>query len=225
VRTRAIVTSHPDLACFVCGRRLLRGELPEEFFADGQPRTVCELCAPRALREGWPRAHEGQPPSMPALGVRRRRGLLARLRQPAPPPAIPSADPDRELTGSATAGGEPELVQLAPELDAAELCESPLERAIAAFNSGEYPRRVAGLSRSLGAPEVSVRLDEDLGVVSILVAWELCWYRYELDALAHSPQARPAGQGNELAELARGERLANALADERGAISLAALRA
>jgi len=38
--TRSIVTSQPDVACDVCGRRLLRGELPDVFLAGGQRRTV-----------------------------------------------------------------------------------------------------------------------------------------------------------------------------------------
>src|SRR6478735_2579925 len=50
--TRTIVTSQPDVACDVCERRLLRGEHAEVFLADGRPRMVCELCAPRAAHEG-----------------------------------------------------------------------------------------------------------------------------------------------------------------------------
>ena len=50
------------------------------------------------------------------------------------------------------------------------------------FNASEYPRRVAGLARSLGAPEVSVRAGEAVASsIVIVVAWELCWYRYEVD--------------------------------------------
>ena len=51
--TRSIVTSQPDVACDVCGRRLLRGERSDLFLAAGRRRTVCELCAPRAAHEGW----------------------------------------------------------------------------------------------------------------------------------------------------------------------------
>src|SRR6478672_993700 len=79
--TRAIVTSQPDVACYVCGRRLLRGEHPELFVADGETRTVCELCTPRAVRAGWPREHEAGEHVEPL--TRRRRGLMARLRQAA----------------------------------------------------------------------------------------------------------------------------------------------
>ena len=56
--TRSIVTSHPEVACEVCGRRLLRGEQPEVFLSGGQRRMVCELCVPRATHEGWLRESE-----------------------------------------------------------------------------------------------------------------------------------------------------------------------
>jgi hypothetical protein len=48
--TRSIITNQPDVACDVCGRRLLRGEQSEVFLAAGQRRTVCELCSPRSSR-------------------------------------------------------------------------------------------------------------------------------------------------------------------------------
>jgi hypothetical protein len=98
-----------------------------------------------------------------------------------------------------------------------------VERAIAMFNAGEHPRRVAGVARSLGAPVVSVRPDKDLGsLVSIVIAWELCWYRYGVDVEDPDAGARVLAQGTELSELAREERVANAVADELGALSLIA---
>jgi hypothetical protein len=100
---------------------------------------------------------------------------------------------------------------------------SYLERAVAAFNLSEFPRRVAGVARSLGAPEVSVRSAEHLGsVVRIVVAWELCWYRYEVDLSDGLQEACVIGQGTELSELPREDRLANAAADESGALALIA---
>jgi hypothetical protein len=100
---------------------------------------------------------------------------------------------------------------------------SHLERAVAAFNLSEFPRRVAGVARSLGAPEVSVRSAEHLSsVVRIVVAWELCWYRYEVDLSDGLEEACVIGQGTELAELPREDRLANATADEAGALALTA---
>ena len=65
------------------------------------------------------------------------------------------------------------------------------------FNASEYPRRVAGLMRSLGAPAVCVRPAEHLDeAVRIVVAWELCWYRYEVDLTEERPLAQAAGAGH-----------------------------
>jgi hypothetical protein len=98
-----------------------------------------------------------------------------------------------------------------------------VERAIELFNAGEHPRRVAGVARSLGAPGVSVRPDKDFGsLVSIVIAWELCWYRYGVDIDDEEAGARVLAQGTELTELDRDERLANAVADEFGVLSLSA---
>ena len=90
------------------------------------------------------------------------------------------------------------------------------------FNAGEYPRRVASLTRSLGAPEVSVRPGEAVASsIVIVIAWELCWYTYEVDLDdMQGAEARAIAQGTELSELGSEDRLANALADERGALAL-----
>jgi hypothetical protein len=57
--------------------------------------------------------------------------------------------------------------------------------------------------------------------VVIVVAWELCWYTYEVDLDdMQGAAARAIAQGTELAELGSQDRLANALADERGALAL-----
>ena len=95
-----------------------------------------------------------------------------------------------------------------------------VERALTVFNTGEHPRRVAGVARSLGEPSVAVRPVADSGsMVAIVVAWELCWYRYEVDLGDEAAGARVAAQGTELAELAEEDRLVNATADERGELS------
>ena len=70
---------------------------------------------------------------------------------------------------------------------------------------------------------VNVRPAEHLGsIVVIVVAWELCWYRYEVDLSEAGAQAAAVAQGTEVAELAREEREPNAVADEAGALALAA---
>ena len=57
-------------------------------------------------------------------------------------------------------------------------------------------------------------------VVNVVVAWELCWYRYEVDLSDEVPSVRVAAQGYELDELAPEERHYNAFADDRGKLSL-----
>ena len=96
-------------------------------------------------------------------------------------------------------------------------------RAVEVFNASEYPRRVAGVARSLGVPAVNVRSAEHLeSVVRIVVAWELCWYRYEVDLSEELAEAKVVAQGTELSELAPEERQANALAGDAGALALTA---
>src|SRR3977135_2475580 len=80
--TRAIITSQPDVACEVCERRLLRGEQPDIFLVAGQRRIVCELCAPRALNEGWRREADGEELMLPPPRPRRGRNLFERLPVP-----------------------------------------------------------------------------------------------------------------------------------------------
>jgi hypothetical protein len=93
--------------------------------------------------------------------------------------------------------------------------------AVEVFNSSEYPRRLAGVARSLGVPTINVRPAEHLAsVVRIMVAWELCWYRYEVDLSEPAAETRILAQGTELEELAREERVGNATADDSGALSL-----
>ena len=97
--TKDIRTSHAHTVCDVCGRTLLRGERAEIYINGGARRSVCELCRPRALHEGWVR--EGTLPdySQSGSGSERRRSLLNRLRGRGGPrrPARPSLDD--ELAG------------------------------------------------------------------------------------------------------------------------------
>jgi len=78
--TREIRTANVHVSCDVCGRTLLRGERADTFLQGGVRRAVCELCAPRALREGWVREGEELELEPPPSRGERRRGLLERLR-------------------------------------------------------------------------------------------------------------------------------------------------
>ena len=57
-------------------------------------------------------------------------------------------------------------------------------------------------------------------LVNLVVSWELCWYRYEVDLSDEVPSVRVAGQGYELDELTAEERQPNAVADDGGLLSL-----
>ncbi len=101
--------------------------------------------------------------------------------------------------------------------------ERQMARALEVFNRGEHPRRVAGVTRSLGSPSVQVApLAASEHQVALVVAWDLCWYRYQVDLEDEQAGAQLAAQGMELEELPEHERVANAAADERGELSLLA---
>ena len=98
-----------------------------------------------------------------------------------------------------------------------------MARALDVFNASAHPRRIAGVTRSLGTPMVAVLpSDVEGAIVTIIVGWELCWYRYEVDLADEAAGVRVSGQGAELSELSGAEQLANAVADDRGRLVLAA---
>jgi hypothetical protein len=99
--------------------------------------------------------------------------------------------------------------------------EHKISSAIALFNESEHPRTVSGIARSLGIPDASVHPSDANGsVVHLVVAWELCWYRYEVDLRDEVPTVRAGDRGYELSELSEIELQNNAIADERGRLSL-----
>jgi hypothetical protein len=211
--------------CAVCGRTLLRGEQAEIFLAGGERRLVCDLCTARATHQGWIReaaglevkqrrreADEGGALRGRLLGLRGR-GSRQRGSEPEPPEepspdngdgAARLYDPEHDVHAVPTSG----------ELKAV--------RALDLFNASDHPRTIAGVARSLGSPGVTVRpVQERPSAVNIVVAWELSWYRYEVE-LADGPQGvRLVAQGNELKELSTEDQTPNAAADERGALALA----
>jgi hypothetical protein len=92
--------------------------------------------------------------------------------------------------------------------------------ALEIFNGSETPRRIAGIARALGEARVHVcRVADRAGAVAIVVAWELCWYRYEIDLDGEPGEVRIAAEGMELEELPAEERIANTAADEHGMLS------
>ena len=235
LRSREIKTNRGEVVCDICGRTLLRGERAEPFLAGGQRRLVCELCTVRATHEGWIR-ESGADELSSIPRPERGRSLLGRLRSRRPEP-VPEED-ELELDPALAAelehhpvvterrepepvpdfAREPRHVHAVPTN-----AELKMERALEVFNGGPNPRTVAGVARSLGAPEISVRTSEvEPSVVSIFVMWELSWYRFEVDLSDEAGGARRVAQGAELDELEPEDRVVNAVADERGRVALTA---
>ena len=95
-------------------------------------------------------------------------------------------------------------------------------RGIELFNASQHCRTIAGVSRSLGAPLVSVRPSPTEGsIVWIFVAWELSWYQFEVDLADEAAGVRMVERGTELDELDPQDRVPNAVADEFGALHAA----
>jgi hypothetical protein len=233
---KTIMPQDTVISCAVCGRTLLQGELPEIYLVNGERRSVCELCTVRANHQGWIRESEGPQIGHRGARVGERRPLLERFRarRDRRRPDQPEAEPTpREDAAPETAAGqatppadsvpagprEPRHVHAVPTSE-----ELKAVRAVELFNASEHPRTVAGVARSLGVPSVAVTPSTSLAsVVQIVVAWELCWYRYEVDLADEGAHGvRGAGQGYELSELEPHERTANAAADEHGLLAVAA---
>ncbi|MBS1844442.1 MAG: hypothetical protein JST53_08510 [Actinobacteria bacterium] len=98
------------------------------------------------------------------------------LSTPPPAPAPPADASPAPLPDPAGRGMRPRRLQ--PDLTPT----TRFERALARFNSSDAGRTAAGLTRTLGAPSVSVG---DLAgaeeIVRVTVAWELTWYQWGID--------------------------------------------
>jgi hypothetical protein len=234
VTTKDIRTAQVQVSCDVCGRTLLRGERSDTYLAGGgHRREVCELCTQRAVHEGWVREGVVLERGTRSVPGDRRRSLLGRLRRGGPGRSAESAFPPPPAPRSdgngwrGEADGSDARLEPAPEPRQVRAVPTSIEQrtaaAIARFNASEYPRTVAGVARSLGAPVVVVRPLEDEGsLVTVVVSWELCWYRYEIDLSDDATVVRPAGQGYELTEIPPEDRVEpNAAADEYGALTAA----
>jgi hypothetical protein len=182
----------------------------------------------RANHQGWIREAAG--PQIGHRGTRRdeRRPRFPRLRgrrdqdasgaRPAPEAVSEPATAGAEEQVSSDGPREPRHVHAVPTSD-----QLKAARALELFNASDHPRTVAGVARSLGQASVSIRPDTaHPSVVSIVVAWELCWYRYEVDLAEEGLHGvRQVQQGYELSELPPEDQAPNAAADERGALVLA----
>ncbi len=179
---------------------------PDEEYDDSEPRSGQ---APAGLAgfgfrpRGWGPARAGSP-SERRPPSRRRRSIAGR-----------EAAPARESNRHA-GPREPRHVRAVPTS-----VENKTAAAVSLFNSSEHPKTVAGIARSLGLPDVAVYpTDPTASVVNLVVSWELCWYRYQVELSDEVPHVRVSEQGYELDELSEVDREINASADDRGRLAL-----
>jgi len=223
---------HDVVSCDVCGRTILKGERAEWYLAPGgHRRQVCDLCAVRAQHHGWIR--ESGAGDLPARVPRNepRGGVLGRLRRrrPVHQPAEDEARlAEQEAMFGAGNGTEPEehpaedFVPPPPRPRSRPqsprhvravptTAEVKVQRALELFNGSSHQRTVAGLARTLGQPWVSAMPDPaQASAVSVLVAWELSWYRYRVDLGDEADPVMMLDKGEEIEQIDESLRAWNA---------------
>ena len=235
---------HDLAACDVCGRTILKGERTEPFLAPGGARhAVCELCFIRAEHEGWIResAHDQLPSRSPR--PQERRALLGRFRRRPPdpvngqpledfdarPPVQEPGDPDSQAGVANTADVSAPATAPPPRRERPQnprhvrgvptTAEVKVERALELFNASQHQRTMAGLTRSLGPPLATAVPDPDApSTVTVVVAWELSWYRYRVDLGDAADPVALQGKGDELSDIDEGLRNWNAGLDANGRV-------
>jgi hypothetical protein len=135
---------------------------------------------------------------------------------PVAPEPMPAAPAPARAAANRNRNREPRHVHAIPTNG-----DHKVAAAVDVFNESQHRKTVAGVARSLGAPVVNLTPDPThASLVWIVVSWELCWYRYEVDLSESRGNTRLDGQGYELDELSPPERIGNAASDESGALIL-----
>jgi hypothetical protein len=94
-----------------------------------------------------------------------------------------------------------------------------VERAVDLFNGSDHQRTIAGLARTLGRPWVSIKPDADSSSeVSLVVAWELSWYRFRIDLGDEDDPVAMLAKGDEVHDLDEDTRDWNAALDADGRV-------
>jgi hypothetical protein len=239
---KELKTDEEPVACDICGRTILKGERTEPFLAPGgRRRTVCELCIPRADHEGWIR--ESAKNDLPATRVRpqQRRSFVGKLREmfdsdgPTDAEPVPAAEeappvfedepaPVREREREREREEQPTRTRARREARhiraVPTTAEVKIDRSLELFNASDHPRTISGIARTLGAPWVHASPDADApSMVTIVVAWELSWYRYRVDLGDADEPILLVEKGDELSELEEPLREWNALVDDNGRLA------
>jgi hypothetical protein len=230
---------HDAVSCDVCGRTILKGERAEWYLAPGgHRRQVCDLCAVRAQHHGWIRESAGG--DMPARVPRNepRRGVLGRLRKRRPAENQARLAEQEAMYGAPNGADseeypvdEPDPAPAPPPRPRSRpqaprhvravptTAEVKVERALELFNGSGHQRTVAGLARTLGQPWVSALPDPNQSsAVSVLVAWELSWYRYRVDLGDEADPVMMLDKGEEIDQIDESLRAWNAALDDDGRV-------
>jgi hypothetical protein len=126
--------------------------------------------------------------------------------EPAPAPAPPQRPRSRPQS--------PRHVRAVPTT-----AEVKVERALELFNGSAHQRTVAGLARTLGSPWVSALPDPNqASAVSVLVAWELSWYRYRVDLGDEADPVMMLDKGEEIDQIDESLRNWNAELNDDGRV-------
>jgi hypothetical protein len=155
-------------------------------------------------------ANGGDPVAQPSYD-----GSEAAASEPPPPPPPPTPAP----TPAPPRRRDARHVRAVPTNS-----QVKVERALELFNSSEHVRTIGGIARTLGEPWVSASpLHEAPSEVSIVVAWELSWYRYRVDLGDADDPVTLLAKGQELEELDESMRdwNATAMADGKLAVGVA----
>lgn len=210
-----VKTTRPKLdpeTCSICGRRLLQGENVNWYVApDSSRRAVCELCIPRAERVRWVREREGEeivqlrPTRNRSGGFMRRAMEFFGAGEPRDEDdfaieADPAEAPERRSRRRERAAEPPVAT---PPRDIRAIPTEPearLQQGIELFNISQFPRTIAGLTRSLGDPLVAA-VNHEENFVDVFVGWDIAWYSYRVSLGDATGPVEQLGRGNDSAEL------------------------
>ena len=95
--------------------------------------------------------------------------------------------------------------------------DGKIERSLDLFNASDHSRTITGLARSLGGPWVCALPDDEASsMVTVVVAWELSWYRFRVDLGDEHDPVDLQDKGEEIGQIDAGLREWNAGLDEHG---------